>query len=379
MPVPSSAAAREGRLSVNFLTFPRALTRALHAFVLLCGTLSFGAAMAQAAPPSAPLIEPSSAPEGDAAACPSPPPLPDLSPEGAAKAMRQAVDRGVLWRIEKDGRASWLYGTMHLGKVDWIFPGPRVMRALKQSDTVALELDMLDPATLAVFAPSSDAAVAAAAARVLTPERKRRLDRQAAIACIPEAALARMRPILQVSALAMLAARAEGLYGDYGTEAVLSGIARGGRKPIVALETAADQLKALAGDSEEEEGEQVDGALDELESGRTRDQSSALADAWARSDWGKLDSYLQWCDCVQTPGDQRMFQRLLDDRNPGLADGIARLHAQGKRVFAAVGALHMVGPQGLPALMAERGFRVTAVVPAALSDAAAGPENELRR
>lgn len=332
-----------------FFTFHFAPPRVFRMIVLLFGTLACGAAMAQAGAP---------------AACPPPPPLPDLSPAGAAKAMQLATDRGVLWRIEKDGRTSWLYGTMHLGKVNWIFPGPRVMRALTQSDAVALELDMLDPATIAVFSATPDAAVMASAARVLTPERKLRLGRQAAIACVPEAALARMRPILQVSTLAMLAARGEGLYGDYGTEAVLSGIAHGGRKPVVALETAADQLKALAGESEEEEGEQVDGALDELESGQTRAQAGALADAWARSDWDKLNSYLQWCECVQTPGDQRMFQRLLDDRNPGLADGIERLHAEGKRVFGAVGALHMVGPRGLPALMAERGFRVTAEVPA---------------
>jgi hypothetical protein len=55
------------------------------------------------------------------------------------------------------------------------------------------------------------------------------------------------------------------------------------------------------------------------------------------------------------------MKRLLDDRNSGLADGIERMHASGQRVFAAVGALHMVGPQGLPALLAARGFQVVAV------------------
>jgi uncharacterized protein len=48
-----------------------------------------------------------------------------------------------------------------------------------------------------------------------------------------------------------------------------------------------------------------------------------------------------------------------------LADSIAALHRGGERVFAAVGALHMFGPQGLPALLAARGFEVERVAFAA--------------
>jgi uncharacterized protein YbaP (TraB family) len=47
--------------------------------------------------------------------------------------------------------------------------------------------------------------------------------------------------------------------------------------------------------------------------------------------------------------------------NPGLARNIDALHAEGKRVFAAVGSLHMVGPLGLPALLRERGYKVERV------------------
>ncbi|MDB5998604.1 MAG: hypothetical protein JWP52_303 [Rhizobacter sp.] len=285
-------------------------------------------------------------------------------------AMQRAPDRGLLWRIEKDGRTSWLYGTMHIGQADWLAPGPHVRQALAQVDTLALEVDLLDPATVAVFTTPADPA---AVARLITPERKRRLDAQASVACIPAGALGTMRPILQAATLSALASRADGLYGDFGSETFLSGLARGSHKTVVALETAADQLMALTGDSEAEEGEQIDGTLAELESGRARSQSRVLANAWAHSDWATLDSYLQWCECQQTPSDQRLLKRLLDDRNPGLADGIARLHAQGHEVFGAVGALHMVGPLGLPALMAARGFKVTAVVPAAGAVAAARP------
>jgi uncharacterized protein YbaP (TraB family) len=302
---------------------------------------------------------------GAAQACPPPAPAPDLSP--AARAA--ASDHGLLWRIDKDGRSSWLYGTMHLGKAEWMLPGPRVLRALMRSDTLALELDLQDPATVAVFSRPADPALRE---RLLTPERRRRLAREAARACLPEGALAGLRPILQATTLAMLAARAQGLYGDYGSEVFLSGFARARGKPVVALESAAAQLEMLAGDSEAEEGEQVDQALDELESGRAAALAAELAGAWARSDRARLDSYTAWCDCVRTPAERRALRRLLDERNPGLADGIARLHDAGQRVFGAVGALHMVGPQGLPALMAARGFRVTAVVPAPTPATAAG-------
>jgi uncharacterized protein YbaP (TraB family) len=57
------------------------------------------------------------------------------------------------------------------------------------------------------------------------------------------------------------------------------------------------------------------------------------------------------------------MKRVLDDRNPGLAASIDALHLGGKRVFAAVGSLHMIGPRGLPALLARRGYRVEPIVP----------------
>lgn len=289
-------------------------------------------------------------------ALPAPPSRADV--QAAAK---RPVDRGFLWRIEKNGRASWLYGTMHVGKPDWYFQGPRLLGALGDSDTLALELDMADPASLKAFTDASDAGVLA---RMLTPERQRRLDRQVAAACLPEGSLARLRPTLQVMALAGLAARNDGLYEQYGSERYLALRAHTGQQPVVALETARDQLQALLGDDEAEEITELDEALDQLESGSARDLTLRLANAWARSDWAELASYRAWCDCVKTPADARALRRLLDDRNPGLADGIAALHARGRRVFAAVGALHMAGAEGLPALMAARGFVVTPVFPA---------------
>lgn len=64
---------------------------------------------------------------------------------------RKAQDRGLLWRIEHRGRTSWLYGTMHAAKLDWSVPGPTVADALRASDSLALELNILDPEVMNVL------------------------------------------------------------------------------------------------------------------------------------------------------------------------------------------------------------------------------------
>ena len=75
----------------------------------------------------------------------------------------------------------------------------------------------------------------------------------------------------------------------------------------------------------------------------------------------ELAQYERWCECVQGDTDRKLLLRLLDERNPALAEGIYALHREGRKVLAGVGALHMVGAQGLPALLRARGFTVERV------------------
>ena len=69
-----------------------------------------------------------------------PPPLPSTAAKGPAR------DRGLLWRVTRDGRSSWLFGTLHVGKPAWARLGPRVTAALQASDVLAVEIDPGDPA-----------------------------------------------------------------------------------------------------------------------------------------------------------------------------------------------------------------------------------------
>jgi uncharacterized protein YbaP (TraB family) len=61
---------------------------------------------------------------------------------------------------------------------------------------------------------------------------------------------------------------------------------------------------------------------------------------------------------VQSEAERAQLRRLNDARNPFLAERIDALITQGHRLFAAVGALHMTGPQALPRLLEQRGYRL---------------------
>jgi len=288
-----------------------------------------------------------------------PPQAAAMTPEQVESGMKAAEDHGFLWRLSRDGRVSYLYGTIHLARLAWVFPGPTVVEAIRDSDTVALELDVLDAEIqrrLQLAMSKDDAAHEQQTA--LPPALAERVRRRADAECIPVEALSRMTPELQAASLTVLAARRDGLDPAYSIDLMLSGFAHGAHKTVVSLETPESQMQALAVPDREEAMAYVSDALDDLDAGRTRPMLNRLAEIWATGDHDQLARYAEWCECLRTPAEQLVMKRLLDDRNPALADKIDALHRSGRSVFAAVGSLHMVGPSGLPALLAARGYKV---------------------
>jgi uncharacterized protein YbaP (TraB family) len=295
----------------------------------------------------------------DAGASACPPQAQAPTPAQVQAALRGARDRGALWRLTRDGREAWLFGTIHVGKLDWAMPGPRLRAALQASDTIALEIDVTDPQMLA-----RSSAAMRAAAPALPPALAARLARRLDAACLPPALrplLEAQHPVMRAVTLAVLEARWEGLDAGYAQEAALAGFGRAGQLRVVSLETPESQLAALIPGDEGEALKMIESSLEQLESGAVRRTIARLARAWERGDLDELAQYERWCDCVLDAADRRLMQRLLDERNPALAERIDALHREGRKVFAGIGVLHMVGPQGLPALLRARGFQVERV------------------
>jgi uncharacterized protein len=295
---------------------------------------------------------------GVAAATQCPPPLQAPSPQQLDTARAEARDHGLLWRLRKDGRESYLFGTIHVGKLPWSFPGPTLREAIERTDVLALELDLADPAV----AGPLRAASAGANVPALPPALRRRLDAQMAAACLPAQSLNGLHPVLQVLTLSLWVARADALDAAYAQELMLAAQARAAGRRIVSLESVERQLGLLLPADAAQTQALLEQALDQLEHERVRPTLRRLAQAWADGDLDTLEQYARWCDCADTEEQRAWLRRANDERNEHLADGIDALHAQGGRVFAAVGALHMTGALALPKLMAQRGYTVQRVV-----------------
>ncbi|WOB08049.1 TraB/GumN family protein [Piscinibacter gummiphilus] len=289
------------------------------------------------------------------------PPAPAPSAEAVARASEQPRDRGFLWRLRKDGRTSWLYGTIHLGRLEWVFPGPRVSNALRASDVVAFELDFSDTALVQRLQDGLGAAARDPAAPVLPDDLAERLRRQLRAACAPLELQQALPPEMLAATLTLMAARRDGLDAGYAIDPALAQLARREGKEVVSLETPEQQIGLLRSESAAELRESLDKMLGDLERGRVRPLLRRVATAWEQGRAAELSGYRRWCECARTPQERKALTALLDDRNGPMAERIDALHAGGKTVFAAVGSLHMFGLKALPALMAARGYEVTRV------------------
>ena len=284
-------------------------------------------------------------------ACPPNPAAP--TPAQIQDAMRNARDRGALWRFEKDGRHGYLYGTIHVGKLEWAMPGRLVGQALREVDTIAIEANPDDPALSAGMTAPAKPHEAPTLPTPLTD----RLRAQALKACSPWDRLQTMPPMMILATLILQDARWQGLHVEYGSEVTLLGFAKATGKQVAALETVEVQRSAITGSPATEQLAVIEEALTALEKGSAREQLTVAANTWMSGDLDALGRFL----AERPPAERNSLERAVFQRNPGMSARIEELHRSGRRLFAAVGIFHMVGDRGLPKLLADRGFTITRV------------------
>ena len=242
-------------------------------------------------------------------------------------------------------------GSIHALPRDSSALGPYLAAAAERATAFAFEVD------LDAYEPIDEAL----RPRMRLPEGKRlnallpdstlrRLRR--ALPTLDQAEMQRMRP--WAVAEAVLAKdpdpRMAGYTPEWGIDHLVLRIAKRRLKPVLGLETVKFQLDTFGGMSWAEELAYLDHAL-ALSGAQSR--LPRLVQVWRAGDLAAFEGLV--LDPALWPTGLR--ERMLDRRNAAWLPRIEALMA-GQRLLVVVGAAHLVGPNGVPALLRGQGFAV---------------------
>ena len=259
-----------------------------------------------------------------------------------------------LWEVTAaDGAKGWVFGTVHALPDGLEWQTPAIDRAVAQSGTLVLEI--LDPA--------DQAAARAAFLRLGTTPGQPPLDarveptlRPALRAALTKTGLnpAHFSSLEDWAAALTLSFALEAAEGnDPGNGADRALLAAAGKRTVAGLETLEGQLGLFDTLPAREQRSLLSAVLAESADGADK----RLVKAWADGDVATIDREAH----AGMMADPRLREALLVSRNRRWAEQVAAMLRAGKRPFVAVGAAHVAGVDGLPGMLAARGFVVKRV------------------
>jgi uncharacterized protein len=267
----------------------------------------------------------------------------------------QTAPRGFLWRVDGGGRVGWLVGSLHMLTPD-AFPLPTAMtQAFSTSDTLVEEADPDE-----LTSPNFSASVLAKAMypggqsleQQVSPETFRLVSERAAAVGLPIEVVRRMKPWMVATTLQALTLSAGGFDPALGLDVYFHRQRGGTNKRFVALETG-DQQLAFLEQAAEGLGEAM---IRESVQSATREVAAAteVAAAWRAGNTAALERLV-----LETLRDApRAYDVLIVQRNRRWLQPV-RSCLDTTACFVVVGAAHLVGPEGLIAMLGAQGYRIT--------------------
>lgn len=276
---------------------------------------------------------------------------------------------GLLWKVEKPGtEPSWLFGTMHMADPRVLSLPEQAQAAFDTSSTVVIETtDALDQSRMmAALASRPDLMMftdGTTLTSLLSPADRTAIEAALKTRGISLASVNKMKPWMIASILALPACemtrKAE---GDKVLDQQLAADALAHGKKLEGLETAADQLGAMAGLPMEFH---LRGLVETVALGdRMDDVIETMILLYKTKDVGTIwPLFRHALPAGAETGDQdsgyaAFEETMVTARNHTMAERAAPILAKGN-AFIAVGALHLPGDEGIVELLRRQGYTVT--------------------
>jgi hypothetical protein len=267
-------------------------------------------------------------------------------------ATRGASAEPAMWIIKDSDSTIYLLGTVHLLRSDTAWQTPKIKSAVSESTELWLEVANVDASVtnlLAKYGMDPKKPLS----RRLNPEQHERLLKMAESYSFPANLLEPMKPWYAGMTLMMLPLFKAGYKPNAGVETLLIAQASAEGDKIAGLEKVEDQLKMLDGLPEADQISYLMETLDKIDEGMA--EFEGLVRAWSEGNTDQLADKFVGEMKRDAPS---LYQGMIVARNRRWTKQISAILKRSGVQFVAVGAGHLVGPEGVPELLRKQGLQV---------------------
>jgi len=258
-----------------------------------------------------------------------------------------------IWKVSSSAGSAYLVGSVHVLAKDYYPLAPALEAAYKGSDLLVEEMNLDEITT-----PDAQMRTLARGLlpggqtldMVVSPTTYALVTARTQSLGLPLEPLKRFKPWMLALTVVALEWQKAGFDDAYGLDRHFFDRAKAEGKPIQGFESADFQLGLLDGLSAADQDRMLAESLKESET--ELGSVAALAMAWKNGDAPTIERLV----LSDMKDDPVMYNRLLADRNRAWVPAFEALLARKARPFVVVGAAHLVGPDGLLALLKARGY-----------------------
>ena len=275
-----------------------------------------------------------------------------LAPASAAPVVHA---HPALWHVQGPAGEAYLFGSIHLLPKNINWRTKAVDTAIKRANVFVFEVstDAQAQAEIrALIAEEGMLAPGQSLRAMLPPASQTDYDADLVKAQLSPESVDREKPWLASLQLLIADGAAKHYSADAGVDNAVMTIAARRHKPSRYFETIGQQFKLLAGGSDKLQLSEFESDLKEF--GQSDDDLGAMVDAWKNGQEDRLAGLMN----ADLADDPEMKKALLTDRNQNWVGQIETMLAEKKIFFITVGAGHLAGPDGVPAMLRAAGYKV---------------------
>jgi len=273
----------------------------------------------------------------------------------ASGAAAQTRGRTFLWKVQSGGRVMYLAGSVHALTADAYPLNPAYQRAFDASSALVEEIDLAEADPLAggigllakgMYQDGRTFSSAVSRQTVTLVEEKLKNTPLALDLIQP------MKPWMVMLMIEALGSQDAGLDPELGLDKHFYNLATDGRKQVIGLETAESQIDRFDKMPEAMQEQMLRSELAEMDTEKSSLRS--ILTAWQTGDAAAIEKML----LASFTTNPAAYTSLITERNRNWMPQLETCLRRSSPCFVIVGAAHLVGPQGLLAMLQQKGYRV---------------------